>query len=338
MIKYTTGNIFNSDADCIFNTVNCEGYMGKGIAYQFKQRFPENNKNYERICKEGELRPGVILPFVENGKMIINFPTKDKWRNPSRIQYVIDGLDSFVSLLPDLNIKKVAIPPLGCGNGGLRWNEVKPIIERKLMDCDIEIEVFEPYAIKVNTTLGEQMTVYDLLILHVRGKLKKVNSLRFQKTLFFTNYYANTKIYGFARGRYGPYSKDLYWESEKIRRFQKLNALANTEDTYKSIYQMICSKKTDNQYNKISAYIDKALELVNSIEDDLILEGIATALYLIKDENMTNKTSVVHAFREWSDDKAARFSEKTIMICLDKLECLGIIRRNLFEEYEVLKS
>jgi O-acetyl-ADP-ribose deacetylase (regulator of RNase III) len=127
MIKYTIGNIFNSEADCIFNTVNCEGYMGKGIAYQFKQRFPENNRNYERMCKEGKLRPGIVFPFTENGKTIINFPTKDKWRNPSQIQYVIDGLDAFVRLLPDLNIKKIAIPPLGCGNGVLEWSEVKSV-------------------------------------------------------------------------------------------------------------------------------------------------------------------------------------------------------------------
>ena len=338
MIKYTTGNIFNSDADCIFNTVNCEGYMGKGIAYQFKHRFPENNKNYESICKEGMLRPGMVLPFRENGKTIINFPTKDKWRNPSQIQYVIDGLDAFVRVLPELNIKKVAIPPLGCGNGGLEWNEVKSLIEQKLRDCNIEIEVFEPSAIKVNTTPREQMTVYDLLLLRVRDKLKKVNSLRFQKTIFFANYYANARMFGFARGRRGPYSKDLYQASEKIGRYQKINGLSNTKDTYKSIYQVICSRKVDSQYKKLSAYIDKALELVNALEDELILEGTATALYLIKDENTVSRSAIIQGFKEWSDDKAARFSEKTIMTCLDKLEYSGIIQRNMFEEYEVLRS
>ena len=112
MITYKQGNLFDSDADCIFNTVNCEGYMGKGIAYQFKQRFPENNVRYEKMCREGKLRPGTLLTFTENGKTIINFPTKDKWRNPSLMQYIIDGLDEFVRILPGLGIKKAAMKRL----------------------------------------------------------------------------------------------------------------------------------------------------------------------------------------------------------------------------------
>ena len=125
MITYKQGNIFDSDADCIFNTVNCEGYMGKGIAYQFKQRFSENNIRYEKECRAGRLTPGTLLVFREKGKTIVNFPTKDKWRNPSLMQYITDGLDEFVRILPGLGIKKAAIPPLGCGNGGLAWNDVK---------------------------------------------------------------------------------------------------------------------------------------------------------------------------------------------------------------------
>ena len=337
MIRYTTGNIFESDADCIFNTVNCEGYMGKGIAYQFKLRFPENNENYERICRIGGLRPGMVIPYTENGKTIINFPTKDKWRNPSKMQYIADGLDAFVRLLPELAVRKAAIPPLGCGNGGLEWNEVKSLIEQKLRDCDIEIELYEPSSRKWKVQTDEQMTVYDLLLLHVKDRLERANSLRFQKTLYYTNYYDNARLYGFARGRYGPYSKDLYRAAEKIGKYQKRNELSNTEDTYKSIYQTICSKRVDDQYKKLSEVADKALELVNSIEDDLILEGTATALYLIKDEKIVNKAEIIQAFRGWSDDKASRFSEETITNCLDKLEGLGIVQRNLFEDYTVLR-
>lgn len=96
MIQYVTGNIFESKAECLVNTVNCEGYMGKGIAYQFKMRYPQNNKDYVRACKSGELRIGTIHFFFEEGIWIINFPTKDKWREKSRISYVEIGLDRLV--------------------------------------------------------------------------------------------------------------------------------------------------------------------------------------------------------------------------------------------------
>ena len=132
MISYTKGNMFESNADCLINTVNCEGFMGKGIAYQFKLKFPENNKDYIKACKSGRLKVGTLHYFVENGITIINFPTKDKWREPSRMSYIETGMDSLISLLPDLNVATIAIPPLGCGNGGLVWDEVKQLIEKKL--------------------------------------------------------------------------------------------------------------------------------------------------------------------------------------------------------------
>ena len=337
MINYTTGNIFDSDADCIFNTVNCEGFMGKGIAYQFKMRFPENNKNYVKYCREGKLKPGVLLPFEENGKTIINFPTKDKWRNPSLMQYIVDGLDTFVCILPDLHIKKAAIPPLGCGNGGLLWNDVKAVIEEKLKDCDVEIVLFEPASNLNNSIISDQKTVDDLLLLYVGKNLDKANSLRFQKTFYFSNYFFGDSIFRFSRGRYGPYSKELYKSADELGKYQKDNGLTNSKDTYNAIYQKICSKRVDAQYKKLTAAADKALAIVNGIEEDLLLEGSATALYLIKDEKVLSKNSIIRAFKEWSDDKAARFNEDEINKCLDKLEHLQIIQRNLFDEYEVLK-
>ena len=128
MIEYRTGNMFESDADCLVNTVNCEGYMGKGIAYQFKMRFPENNKQYVKECRSGILKPGTLFVFKEEGKTIINFPTKEKWREKSKEEYIVSGMKELVRLLPGLGVKTIAIPPLGCGNDGLNWDRVKKII------------------------------------------------------------------------------------------------------------------------------------------------------------------------------------------------------------------
>ena len=122
MMHYTTGDLLKSSAEALVNTVNCEGYMGKGIAYQFKMQYPENNKDYVKACKSGELTVGKLHYFKEKGKIIVNFPTKNKWRANSKIEYINDGLDELIKLIHQLNIKSIAIPPLGSGNGGLIWS------------------------------------------------------------------------------------------------------------------------------------------------------------------------------------------------------------------------
>ena len=134
MIETATGNLLEADADALVNTVNCVGYMGKGIALQFKQAFPENNTAYERACKAGELQPGRMFIFetrcMIGPKYIINFPTKRHWRGKSQIEDIEAGLSALVQDVRRLDIKSIAVPPLGCGLGGLNWDEVRPRIER----------------------------------------------------------------------------------------------------------------------------------------------------------------------------------------------------------------
>ena len=132
MIRYATGNLLESNAQALVNTVNCEGYMGKGIAYQFKQYFPEMNDEYVKQCKSNKLAPGILFCYKTKDKIIINFPTKDKWREKSKKEYIIAGLNELVKVIEQYNIKSIAIPPLGSGNGGLIWSEVKQIILDKL--------------------------------------------------------------------------------------------------------------------------------------------------------------------------------------------------------------
>lgn len=132
MIKFVTGDIFDSHADCLVNAVNCEGIMGKGIAYQFKVRFPENNIDYRKACKSGELKIGTIHFFKEKEVWVVNFPTKDRWRQKSKIDYIETGMDQLVKFISEYQPNVIAIPSLGCGNGGLDWNTVKGIILKKL--------------------------------------------------------------------------------------------------------------------------------------------------------------------------------------------------------------
>lgn len=124
--------------------MNCEGYMGKGIAYQFKEKFPENNKNYVKACKNGSLSVGKILFYSEAEKIIANFPTKDKWREKSEYSHIESGLSDLMIGLLERKINSVAIPPLGCGNGGLDWNKVKQMIIEKMLSLPLEVVVYEP--------------------------------------------------------------------------------------------------------------------------------------------------------------------------------------------------
>lgn len=146
MIRFVTGDLFDSNAYALVNAVNCEGVMGKGIAYQFKERYPFNCRAYQNACASGFVRPGQLYAYEENGKLIISFPTKDKWRNPSRMSYIDAGLSSLVALIRHGGIPSVAIPPLGAGNGGLVWRDVRELMERRLYSVSqsVDVEIYEP--------------------------------------------------------------------------------------------------------------------------------------------------------------------------------------------------
>lgn len=133
MIEFTKGNLLEADVEAVINTVNTVGVMGKGIALMFKERFPENFKAYAAACQAGEVRVGelFVTAGVELGgpRWIINFPTKQHWRNPTQKKWVEEGLDALRDFILEHEIRSIAIPPLGCGNGGLSWSDVRPLIE-----------------------------------------------------------------------------------------------------------------------------------------------------------------------------------------------------------------
>ncbi|MDE5679740.1 MAG: macro domain-containing protein, partial [Lachnospiraceae bacterium] len=166
--------------------------MGKGVAYQFKMKFPENNKAYIKACKSGELAVGKVHCYVEEGITIINFPTKNKWRENSKIEYIEKGMNAFVEVLPELGVKKIAIPPLGCGNGGLIWAEVKNIIENKIAGVSDKYDfvIFEPsVSYKAIPKKPPQISVSGLVLLDIRLNLKRFNGIRLQKAGYLVNFF-----------------------------------------------------------------------------------------------------------------------------------------------------
>jgi O-acetyl-ADP-ribose deacetylase (regulator of RNase III) len=151
MIEHRKGNLLDSHAEALVNTVNTVGVMGKGVALQFKKAFPENYRAYKRACDRDAVQPGRMFVFetsqLTGPRLILNFPTKRHWRGKARMEYIDTGLADLAAVLRELNVRSVAIPPLGCGNGGLRWSDVRPRIEAALKSLQgTHVELYGPGA------------------------------------------------------------------------------------------------------------------------------------------------------------------------------------------------
>jgi len=149
MIELTQGDILQADAEALVNTVNCVGVMGRGIALQFKKRFPENFKRYKAACDNKELQPGKMfindLNRLYNPRYVVNFPTKRHWKGKSRMEDIEAGLRALVAEVRKRDIRSIAIPPLGCGLGGLRWADVRAKIEDAFKDLtEVRVFLYEP--------------------------------------------------------------------------------------------------------------------------------------------------------------------------------------------------
>jgi O-acetyl-ADP-ribose deacetylase (regulator of RNase III) len=144
MITYCKGDIFESEAGTLVNPVNTMGVAGKGLAKVFKVAYPESYKEYRGRCRRKELRVGVPFAFPEAGRLILFIATKTDWREPSKMGYVIAGIKGIIWAIAEFRLETIAIPALGCGEGGLEWNVVKATMEASFMHLNCNIEIYEP--------------------------------------------------------------------------------------------------------------------------------------------------------------------------------------------------
>lgn len=142
MIEYIEGDLFKSPAHVIVNTVNTVGVMGKGIALEFKQRYPQMFEAYRTVCEKRQLKTGKLMIWYAPDHWILLFPTKEHWRNPSKLEYIESGLRKFVNTYAEKNITSIAFPKLGCGNGELNWNDVKQLMEKYLKPLPIDVYIY----------------------------------------------------------------------------------------------------------------------------------------------------------------------------------------------------
>jgi len=232
MIELIQANILKADAEALVNTVNCVGFMGKGIALQFKKAHPENFDAYHKACATGEVQPGRMFIFdlhsMLNPKYVINFPTKRDWREKSRYEDVESGLKALVADVRRLRIRSIAVPPLGCGLGGLDWRKVRPMIEKAFAPLpNVRVLLFEPAgapeakAMPVRTE-RPKLTVARALFIRLMeqyaSQAYRLTLLEIQKLAYFLQEAGQPLRLNYEAGHYGPYAPNLNKVLEKLER------------------------------------------------------------------------------------------------------------------------
>lgn len=162
MITLKKGNLLDSSAQTLVNTVNCVGIMGKGIALEFKRAYPRMYDDYVQRCNRREVKPGIPYRYREDsGPQIINFPTKNHWRSRSRVAFIEEGLEVLSANYEIWEIESIAIPPLGCGNGGLDWEEIGPLIYRHASKMGVPVEIYLPPEVANDDTELQRISISD---------------------------------------------------------------------------------------------------------------------------------------------------------------------------------
>lgn len=334
MFRFTTGDLLKSDAFALVNTVNCEGYMGKGIAYQFKMQYPQMNSEYVKLCKSHKLAPGSLYCYDAKDKLIINFPTKIKWREKSRIEYVSAGLDELINIIKKYDIKSIAIPPLGSGNGGLSWGEVKKLIVNKLdkISESVEIIIYEPSRNYISNPKSEpKLSLSALILMNIKFNLNddKFTKICLQKTAYFMNILSGKDYFKFTKGNYGPYDYTIEIISKNITEFQKYYNLIDTKEAYQLLMQKLISQNIQEKLDYYIPYIKEAASFTNRLPTCDSVEAVGTALFLIQNNQPINEDEIIMLFKKWSPEKAAKFSVDDIKSAIKYVEEEGIIQKNL---------
>jgi len=351
MIRYVRGNLLKANVEALVNTVNTVGVMGKGIALMFKEAFPDNFIKYEKACKGGKVKVGYLFIY-ENEKLfgpkwIINFPTKQHWRNRTRIEWVTDGLKELRKFILENSVKSIAIPPLGCGNGGLDWQFVRKEIETYLSDIEgVEVLVFEPtnkYQNVAKKSGVEKLTPARALIAEIIRQYWvlgiECSLLEIQKLAWFLERSVNELA--------TDNPLDLRFEANKFGPFaNRLNHLLNSLDgSYLHCNKRITDagpmeviwfddKKKDILHlylksNEAKPYIKAlkhTLNLIDGFESPLGMELLSTVDWLLhKEKCAATIDGIKDCLSKWpGGEEAARrkeklFNDRLINLALNRL-------------------
>ena len=330
-----TGNLLEADVDALVNTVNTKGVMGKGVALQFKRAFPENYKAYRAASAAGQVTLGRMF-VVDTGRLerpryLINFPTKDHWRSRSRLADIEAGLQDLRRVLTELDIESVALPPLGCGLGGLRWSDVRPRIEHALAELPVRTLVFEPHGAPAPECMAERrkrprMTAFRATLIWLLSRYlapgETASPLEVQKLLYFLQEAGEPLRLTFGKERYGPYADaarhavaDLeghyltgFGDGTGPGEVRLLPGAINEANAFLSDHP-----ETLERYERVE-------QLIDGFETPYGLELLATTHWVAAHEDANAPEVAAELVRAWSRRKGHLFTDEHVEVAWRRLD------------------
>ena len=344
MIEFKTGDILTEDAEALVNTVNCVGFMGRGIALQFKNSFPDNFKSYADACKRKDVQPGRMFVFetgqLANPRYIINFPTKRHWRGKSRMEDIDAGLVALAEAIRSYNIQSIAIPPLGSGLGGLNWSDVRPRVEKMLGQFnDLEAVVFEPSGSLVDTRANRstevpKMTAGRAALVGLMGHYIQalldpfITLLEVHKLMYFMQVAGEPLRRNYQEGLYGPYAENLRHVLNAIEG-HLVSGYADGGDVPDKQLDLVPgaleeANKFLSEQEQTRERLKGVSQLIEGFESSFGLELLSTVHWVMDNYAARDLDDVVARTYAWNDRKK-QFSRRQIILAVDVLSRKGWI-------------
>ncbi len=347
MIKYRSGDILSQDSEALVNTVNCVGVMGRGVALQFKNAYPENFKAYEAACKRGEVQPGRMLVFktntLTNPKYIINFPTKRHWRQNSKIEDIESGLKALVREIKERGIRSIAIPPLGSGLGGLYWPEVRGRIQAALEEVpNLQAVVFEPIPRSMTRSqrpknvpkmTAGRAALIGLMHRYLVGLMEPyVTLLEVHKLMYFMQCAGQPLKLNYKKALYGPYAENLGHVLKTIEG-HLVQGYADGGDAPGKLLELFpgAVEKAEeelNQHGETRQRFERVVDLVQGFETPFGLELLSTVHWVVTIEGAKSPTEAIKKAYAWNKRKR-QFSERQLTLAFDVLAEKGWVQKPL---------
>ncbi len=351
MINFLQGNLLDAPAEAVVNTVNTVGVMGKGIALMFKEAFPANFRAYEAACKRKEVRVGHMFvtenPAFDGPRWLVNFPTKQHWRQPSKLEWIVEGLKDLKRVVEEKGIRSIALPPLGCGNGGLEWSDVRREIERAMGLLDgVDVLVFEPAAkyrnVAKRTGIMKLTPARALVAEMVRRYWVlgiECTYLEVQKLCWFLERTIHEAGIDdpldlrFVADRYGPYSDRLRHllnglDGSYLHCDKRLSDAGPSDtiwfDEERRPYLDVFLKQAEA--GSLRKILDITAQLIDGFESPLGMELLATVDWLIEREHCGRSVSDIRfGLSRWpagpsaAERKQRLFDDRLIGLALERL-------------------
>lgn len=358
MMKFIEGNLLEANVEAVVNTVNTVGVMGKGIALMFKEHFPKNYEAYAAACKAGEVQVGRMfvtsVDELAGPRWIINFPTKKHWRQPTKLEWVSTGLAALKDVIREKHIRSIAIPPLGCGNGGLDWKVVRPLIETALSDLEnLEIIVYEPTQRYQNVAKKQGVETLTPARALVAEMVRRYWVLGIECTLLETQKLAwflertikrmglsDPLDLGFVADRYGPYANRLMHllnglDGSYLHCDKRLADAAPFdtiwfEEAKREKLELYLKSKEAQEYLPALVATD---ELIDGFQSPLGMEALATVDWLIAREAAEPTLSGIRrGIQNWPAGathalrKERLFSDRLLLLALERLRSVDEVK------------